>query len=124
MPPPEYIMKRVHCVDLGFGSPCWIWIGGKLNIKGYGQTAFEGRGYNAHRLSYLIFKGDIPAGLVIDHLCENKACANPDHLEAVTTRENVRRGRSAEANRLRHKRWVRASADVEKAVHNMWAITL
>lgn len=46
----------------------------------------------AHRLSYELHKGEIPEGLEIDHLCRNRWCVNPDHLEAVTRRENIMRG--------------------------------
>lgn len=69
---------------------CWIWTG-KLR-KGYGQF----RGRPAHRVSYEAFVGPIPEGLVIDHLCRNRACVRPDpkHLEPVTARENDRRARA------------------------------
>lgn len=46
----------------------------------------------AHRVSHVLYKGPIPNGLVIDHLCRNPSCVNPDHLEAVTQKENVHRG--------------------------------
>lgn len=46
----------------------------------------------AHRFSYELFKGPIPSGLHIDHLCRNRRCVNPDHLEAVSPKENVMRG--------------------------------
>lgn len=49
----------------------------------------------AHRVSYRAFKGEIPEGLVLDHLCSNPSCINPEHLEAVTQRENVLRGKSS-----------------------------
>lgn len=56
---------------------------------GYGHV---GRHGSAHRLAYRLFVGEIPAGLEIDHLCRNRACIKPAHLEAVTHLENMRRG--------------------------------
>jgi HNH endonuclease len=79
--------------DLG---PCWIWTG-SINVRGYGKFATR----YVHRLSFEHFKGVVPVGLELDHLCREHACCNPDHLEAVTHQENVRRGRLAEANRER-----------------------
>jgi hypothetical protein len=67
---------------------CWIWRGYVIN-SGYGTW---GR-HLAHRRMYEERRGEIPAGLVIDHLCRKKLCVNPDHLEAVPQRINVRRGR-------------------------------
>ena len=65
---------------------CWDWIGAK-NAKGYGNF----RSRSAHVVAYELVKGAIPTGLQIDHLCRNKSCINPDHLEAVTGQENTRR---------------------------------
>ena len=69
---------------------CWVWTASR-NSKGYGTFSFDGKTNCAHRFSYLLFKGKIPRGYAIDHTCNNKACVNPDHLDAVDYGENMRR---------------------------------
>ena len=71
-------------------SSCWEWIGGCAN--GYGSFFFNGRHIKAHRFAYELFVGEIPPHLEIDHLCRNRRCVNPTHLEPVTRSENIRRG--------------------------------
>ena len=69
---------------------CWIYQT-KPNISGYCTASIDSKSMGAHRASYILFKGDIPKGLVVDHLCNVKRCVNPDHLEAKTQAENLKR---------------------------------
>lgn len=72
---------------------CWIWTK-HIMWKGYGTMRYKNVKKRAHRLSYmLIGKKSLTPGLVLDHLCENRSCINPNHLEEVTNEENLRRGR-------------------------------
>lgn len=74
------------------GPDCWDWLAGQ-DGDGYGVfTIPAGRLERVHRLAYRLLVGPIPAGLTLDHLCRNRACVNPDHLEPVTNRVNVLRG--------------------------------
>jgi len=71
--------------------PCLLW-SGATDSSGYGNTRRAGRMVGAHRAAYEDAYGSIPAGLQIDHLCRQRNCVEPTHLEAVTQQENIRRG--------------------------------
>jgi hypothetical protein len=82
-------------------TPCWIWtstVGG----YGYGYYSFGGRKNliqgMAHRFSWKLLVGDLREDQKLDHLCRNRKCVNPDHLEPVTNRENILRGASPSAS--------------------------
>lgn len=72
-------------------AACWEWIGSR-DASGYGCLhVTRGKRDRAHRISYTLARGPIPAGMHLDHLCENTSCCNPWHLEAVSPMENTRR---------------------------------
>lgn len=72
-------------------SRCWLF-NGYIAKNGYGQAKVGGRVVLTHRAVYEVLVGPIPPGLQLDHLCRNRACYNPAHLEPVTQQENIRRG--------------------------------
>jgi len=77
---------------------CWIWQGYR-NSGGYGSFSVKSKNIFAHRFSYIAFKGPIPEGMTIDHLCRKKSCVNPKHLEAVPQRENLLRSKKTQASK-------------------------
>jgi hypothetical protein len=81
-------------IQVNPATGCWHWTR-KISDNGYGRTSFRGRDSAAHRVAYELLRGPIPAGLELDHLCRVRHCVNPDHLEAVTGRENRIRGHVA-----------------------------
>lgn len=71
-------------------SFCWEWQGG-VSIQGYGECCRIAGEKKAHRVAYVLLKGEIPKGMQVDHLCRNRLCMNPNHLEAVSAATNSRR---------------------------------
>lgn len=86
---PEHIAAKFGAAENG----CWEWHGAR-DKYGYGQAWWNGGRVKAHRLVYELLVADIADGLQIDHLCRNRCCVNPQHLEPVTRRVNIQRGES------------------------------
>lgn len=76
---------------ISFTEGCWGWTGDHLP-SGYGRFYFRGERSIAHRAVFEALRGKVPAGLVLDHLCRNRGCVNPWHLEPVTDAVNILRG--------------------------------
>jgi hypothetical protein len=94
-------------VDIAGEDDCWPWMATLIN-SGYGRFWYEGKTELAHRVAYVLFVGDIPTGLTIDHtchthecedvICDHRRCVNPAHLEPVTQRVNLLRGNTIVAD--------------------------
>ena len=80
---------------------CWEWLGAK-SPGGYGRFSWKGKCTVSHRVAYVALVGEVPKGLELDHLCRNRSCCNPQHLEPVSRSENVRRGDLVKVTLERH----------------------
>jgi hypothetical protein len=85
--------SKVHMTD-----GCWLWTA-MLSDDGYGRIAVRRRQRYAHRVAYEQMVGPIPEGMELDHLCRNRRCVRPDHLEPVTHLENIRRAQTGRCRR-------------------------
>lgn len=97
---PRQVERFWRSVDQTPGA-CWAWRGGIVK-GGYGRfvarsAAWKPDGHRAHRVAWELLRGPVPAGLQLDHVCRNRLCVNPDHLEIVTNKVNVLRGVSPAA---------------------------
>lgn len=95
----ERFKERIRIEEAGYGTPCWRWLGSCHHSGGYGRIkdTVKGKLIATHIFSYEQKHGIVPADLELDHLCRNRWCCNPDHLEAITHQENVLRGQSPHA---------------------------
>lgn len=84
---PARIERKIERVPI---AGCWIWTA-HASRGGYGRVVLGGKVRQAHRVVYELLSGEIPAGLQIDHLCRNRLCVNPAHLEPVTQQVNFER---------------------------------
>lgn len=89
MPIKKDILTRIN-ERLDKTGECWIWQG-TTKPMGYGTIHYDKKPRLVHRLNYQLLVGEIPVGLELDHLCRNRACANPEHLEPVEHRVNIKR---------------------------------
>ena len=92
---PESVLARVDAlVSIVPITGCWMWMQ-RISPQGYGLISVMMKTTTAHRVVYEAVRGRIQRGMELDHLCRNRWCVNPDHLEPVTHKENVARGLSA-----------------------------
>jgi hypothetical protein len=95
----DRLMSRIVVCRNG----CWEWQQ-RSNVDRYGRVVIAGRKVLAHRAVYSVLVGEIPDYLVLDHLCEYRLCVNPDHLEPVTQKVNIRRYHKSDVAGRRKKR--------------------
>jgi hypothetical protein len=86
------LVQRLEGLTVLTPGGCWEWTGATGGSRRYGCISVKGVTRRAHRVAYELLAGPIPDGLELDHLCRNRLCVNPEHLEPVTHRENVLRG--------------------------------
>lgn len=98
-------------VAISSEADCWLWTGGKTQ-DGYGLFKFirDQSNWLAHRVAYTLRRGEIPDGLTLDHICRNRACVNPAHLDPVSLRENMLRGEGLAAQNARKTHCLRGHA--------------
>lgn len=90
--PPKYTANTLpSMIHKDIETGCWLWTQG-INAEGYGDLVWDGRGARAHRVFYQLYRGPIPSGLTLDHICRVRHCVNPDHLRPLSNRDNILAG--------------------------------
>ena len=79
---------------------CWEWKGAKSST-GYGNFSVKYKQHGAHRFAWELLRGPVPEGMTLDHICKNRGCVNPEHMEVVSRGENSRRGIAQRARVLK-----------------------
>lgn len=86
------LIRFTKFIQLDILTGCWNWTG-SINKDGYGNFSIKHKNIRAHRFSYVYWNGCIQTTLVLNHICRNRKCVNPEHLEQVTVKENINKGR-------------------------------
>jgi hypothetical protein len=103
---PRRSKPLLECFLMRGPDECWPWLG-KLTPDGYGVKFYRGKTCNAHVAVYKHFKGEYASYLVLDHKCRNRICVNPEHMEPVSNRENLLRGRGLAGTNARKTHCIR-----------------
>jgi hypothetical protein len=111
-------MRFMEKIDVGefYKNDCWSWRS-TMASGGYAYWFFRGKQQKVSRIVYEHWKGRIPHGLVVDHICNNPPCVNPDHLQAVTQKQNVLRGNGPTAINARKTHCKRGHKFTKKTIY-------
>lgn len=105
--PGRFYQDSIKSNSVVDSNGCWIW-GLSKNRFGYGRSCYRGKEISAHRLSYIVYNGEIPEGMIIRHKCDNPLCVNPGHLLTGSHSDNaldaINRGRNAKGERIGNSR--------------------